>query len=257
MGSQLQRASSGDEPPCRMRRNDAQGLPPELVRNSDSTAEHVKTAIDEDKISFALFGLSVVGSICCWSGCLVMPEWIYWGDKIHGLSFEISGPIFSLWAGTIYIRGTGARDRFMMTTAERVAGAAITLQLACWYLVNLRTLKVRIDVNDLSSEYTEEAYTYYVIGCVLNLIAMGGTLHCIYNRNLLLKTGTDDIKALDKEWEARQKLKEKQDAERRQQEEAMQKSAPKAAVHDVEAAHEIPPDDVLGDDDDFLEPASL
>jgi hypothetical protein len=31
---------------------------------------------------------------------------------------------------------------------------------------------VRIDVNDLSSEYTEEAYTYYYFGCVINLIAM-------------------------------------------------------------------------------------
>lgn len=96
----------------------------------------------------------------------------------------------------------------VLMTAERLAGAAIALQLSCWYLINLRTLKatnssaamrwlcisvallgrrvlvlsravgltltrqVRIDVNDLSSEYTEEAYTYYVFGCVLNLCAM-------------------------------------------------------------------------------------
>ena len=78
-------------------------------------------------------------------------------------------------AGFTYIRGTGARDRVMLMTAERLAGAAIALQLACWYLINLRTLKVRIDVNDLSSEYTEEAYTYYYFGCVVNLFAMVST----------------------------------------------------------------------------------
>ena len=60
----------------------------------------------------------------------------------------------------------------ILSTAERLAGAAVALQLACWYLINLRTLKVRIDVNDLSSEYTEEAYTYYYFGCMVNLFAM-------------------------------------------------------------------------------------
>merc|ERR1712072_986735 len=195
MGKRLQ--NSGGMPGAQM-----QGLPPELQSNY-SVAEYVKTAIDEDKVCFALFGISVVGSICCWSGCLVMPEWIYWGDKIHGLSFEISGPVFALWAGVVYIRGTGARDRMGLMTAERLAGAAITLQLSCWYLVNLRTLKVRIDVNDLSSEYTEEAYTYYVFGCILILFAMGATLHSVYNRGQILKKGTDDIKALDREWTAR------------------------------------------------------
>jgi len=227
------------------------GLPPELARNPESLAEQVKTAIDEDKICFALFGLSVVGSICCWSGCLVMPEWIYWGDKIHGLSFEITGPIFSLWAGSIYIRATGVRDRMMLSTAERIAGAAVTLQLSCWYLINLRTLKVLIDVNDLSSEYTEEAYTYYVFGCILNLIAMGGTLHSIYNRSQSLKSGTDDIKALDKEWAARKK---------KAQADTKQPAAASQAT--VDPRMKPPPDsvlqdDVLEDDDDLLEPASL
>jgi len=236
-----------------MRRQEARGLPAELQRNPDSVAEQVKTAIDEDKICFALFGLSVVGSICCWSGCLVMPEWIYWGDKIHGLSFEISGPIFSLWAGSIYIRGTGARDRFMLCTAERIAGAAITLQLACWYLINLRTLKVRIDVNDLSSEYTEEAYTYYVIGCVLNLISMGATLHSIYNRTLLLKSGSNDIKALDREWEARQK-KAARDVEGATSVKAQATPQEKRAAP---VAQQEMQDDTLDEDDDLLEPASL
>jgi hypothetical protein len=209
-------------------------------------AEQVKTAIDEDKICFLLFGLSVVGSICCWSGCLVMPEWIYWGDKIHGLSFEISGPIFALWAGFVYIRGTGARDRMVLMTAERLAGAAIALQLSCWYLINLRTLKVRIDVNDLSSEYTEEAYTYYVFGCVLNLCAMGATLHSIFNRNLTLKKGSDDVKSLDDEWIARKKaaVKPQQQA----------KASDPRMASPRKASEEATLDD---DDDDLLEPASL
>jgi len=216
----------------------------ELQRNPNSMAEQVKTAIDEDKICFLLFGLSVIGSICCWSGCLVMPEWIYWGDKIHGLSFEISGPVFALWAGFVYIRGTGSRDRLVLMTAERLAGAAITLQLACWYLINLRTLKVRIDVNDLSSEYTEEAYTYYVFGCVLNLVAMGGTLHSIFNRSLFLKKGDDDIKSLDREWSARKAAEAGQNDQ--------QKTVSKAPVS------KTPEDSVMDDDDDdLLEPASL
>merc|ERR1711990_88670 len=235
-----------------MRQQQGQGLPPELQRNPDSVAEQVKTAIDEDKICFALFGLSVVGSICCWSGCLVMPEWIYWGDKIHGLSFEISGPVFALWSGFMYIRGTGARDRMMLNTAERLAGAAITLQLACWYLINLRTLKVRIDVNDLSSEYTEEAYTYYVFGCILNLLAMGATLHSIYNRSGMLKRAVDDIKGLDQEWTAR-----KAATSAEQKKAAPPAQDPRAAAPDPRFARKEEPADVLDDDDDLLEPASL
>jgi len=239
-GAQRERMSQGNQPG---------GLPPELQTN-DNTAEQIKTAIDEDKVCFALFDISVVGSICCWSGCLVMPEWIYWGDKIHGLSFEISGPVFALWAGFVYIRGTGARDRMVLMTAERIAGAAIALQLACWYLVNLRTLKVRIDVNDLSSEYTEQAYTYYVFGCVLILFAMLATLHSVYNRNQFLKRGTDDIKDLDQEWAARLKAAEAQHS----------KPAPskaEAPVSDSSLSQHAPSSAVLEDDDDLLEPASL
>ena len=49
------------------------GLPPELRGNPNSMAEQVKTAIDEDKIAFLLFGISVVscllpnttGTDCC------------------------------------------------------------------------------------------------------------------------------------------------------------------------------------------------
>lgn len=225
------------------RSQQSSGLPPELQSNPDSVAEQVKTAIDEDKICFLLFGLSVVGSICCWSGCLVMPEWIYWGDKIHGLSFEISGPIFCLWAGFVYIRATGARDRLGLMTAERLAGAAVALQLSCWYLVNLRTLKVRIDVNDLSSEYTEEAYTYYVFGCVLNLCAMGGTLHSIFNRSLFLKKGDDDAKSLDREWAARQQVEQKEG-------QAQKPADPRMQPHNSSVEE-------LDDDDDVLEPSNL
>merc|ERR1711934_1141015 len=228
------------------------GLPAELASNPDSLGEHIKTAIDEDWMAFVYFGLSVIGSICCWSGCLVMPEWIYWGDKIHGLSFEISGPIFALWAGFVYIRGTGARDRLVLLTAERLAGAAITLQLACWYLINLRTLKVRIDVNDLSSEYTEEAYTYYVFGCVLILFSMGVTLHSIFNRSLSLKKGDDDIKSLDREWSAR-----KAATSAEQKKAAPPAQDPRAAAPDPRFARKEEPADVLDDDDDLLEPASL
>jgi len=226
------------------------GLPPELRGNPNSMAEQVKTAIDEDKIAFLLFGISVVGSICCWSGCLVMPEWIYWGDKIHGLSFEISGPIFSLWAGFVYIRGTGSRDRLVLMTAERLAGAAITLLLSCWYLINLRTLKVRIDVNDLSSEYTEEAYTYYVFGCVLNLVAMGGTLHSIFNRSRLLKQETSDVKALSQEWQARKA------AGQTVLDEQPKLGSKANVVRNPPESSSISIDDDL-DDDDLLEPASL
>ena len=84
----------------------------------------------------------------------------------------------------------------MLLTAERLAGAAVTLQLACWYLINLRTLKVRIDVNDLSSEYTEEAYTYYYFGCVLNFFAMVFTLRNIFIRTKALKTEETDSKVI-------------------------------------------------------------
>merc|ERR1711934_929550 len=248
MGSERRIMSSG-------RGQQMQGLPPELQTN-DSAAEYMKTAIDEDKICFALFGISVVGSICCWSGCLVMPEWIYWGDKVHGLSFEISGPVFALWAGFVYIRATGARDRFMMNTAERLAGAALTLQLSCWYLVNLRTLKVRIDINDLSSEYTEQAYTYYVFGCVLILFSMLATLHSVYNRNQFLKKGSDDIKDLDQEWAARLKVAEAQHAKPKSKPKTASSKAA-APVSDSSLAQHAPAEDVLDDDDDLLEPASL
>merc|ERR1711934_1165198 len=214
------------------------GLPAELASNPDSLGEHIKTAIDEDWMAFVFFGLSVIGSICCWSGCLVMPEWIYWGDKIHGLSFEISGPLFALWAGFTYIRGTGARDRMTLLTAERLAGAAVTLQLACWYLINLRTLKVRIDVNDLSSEYTEEAYTYYYFGCVLNFFAMVFTLRSIFIRSKALKTEETDSKALDTEWASRK---------------AEGAKSPTSGGAPASVS-----DDILDDDEEgLLEPASL
>jgi hypothetical protein len=83
-----------------MSQRQRQGLPPELVENPNSLGEYIKTAIDEDSSAFVYFGLSVVprrslrrrrltvctvsqiGSICCWSGCLVMPEWIYWGKPL-------------------------------------------------------------------------------------------------------------------------------------------------------------------------------
>jgi len=230
-------------------------LLPESQR-TESLGDRIKTAIDEDKISFILFGLSVVGSICCWSGCLVMPDWVYWGDKVHGLSFEITGPIFSLWAGALYIRGSGSRDRMLLATAERIAGAALTMQLVCWYLINLRTLKVRINYSDLSSQYTEEAYTYYVAGCVLNLISMTVTLHCIVQRVQVLKAGSKQIKALDQEWEA--KTAGKAEKYPRAQ---VSKGNPKVATKPAPTVEAADPEaNMLGDDDDddaYLEPSTL
>merc|ERR1712159_670924 len=97
---------------------------PTAATDPDSTAEHIKTAIDEDKLCLLLFAISVVGSVSCWSGVLVMPDWIYWGDKIHGMSFEITGPLFSLVAGYSYIKATGSRSRLQLLGAERLAGIA-------------------------------------------------------------------------------------------------------------------------------------
>lgn len=170
------------------------------VVEHDSSTEQIKTAIEEDKLCFLLFAISVVGSVSCWSGVLVMPDWIYWGDKIHGLSFEITGPLFSLITGYSYIRATGSRSRLQLLQAERFAGIALTLTLACLYLINLRTLGVRSDQSDNDNGYTDEAYNYYLIGSITNAITMLITLNQIFKRRDSLKSEVDDKHDLERKW---------------------------------------------------------
>merc|ERR1712086_865804 len=59
---------------------------PNVVPDPDSSTEHIKTAIDEDKLCFLLFAISLVGAVSCWSGALVMPDWIYWGERLSSPS---------------------------------------------------------------------------------------------------------------------------------------------------------------------------
>eukprot|EP00658_Telonema_sp_P-2_P041616 TRINITY_DN2978_c0_g1_i21.p1 TRINITY_DN2978_c0_g1~~TRINITY_DN2978_c0_g1_i21.p1 ORF type:complete len:199 (-),score=71.49 TRINITY_DN2978_c0_g1_i21:670-1221(-) len=139
---------------------------------ADSTTEHIKTAIDEDKLCFLFFLISAIGSVSCWSSALVMPDWIYWGDKIHGMSFEITGPVFSLVAGYQYIKATGSRNSMALLSAERLAGLALALSLACLYVITLRTLEVRTTPSHKDSGFTEEAYNFYLIGSVVNIGSM-------------------------------------------------------------------------------------
>jgi len=174
------------------------------IADANSTTEEIKTAIDEDKLCFLLFAVSVVGSVSCWSGVLVMPDWIYWGDKIHGLSFEVTGPLFSLIAGYSYIRATGGRSRLGLLSSERYAGMALTLSLACLYLMNLRTLGVRTDMNHKDNGYTEEAYNYYLIGSMVNICCMLVTLNQIFKRRMDLKSEVDDANDLERKWKSMQ-----------------------------------------------------
>merc|ERR1712224_255540 len=173
---------------------------PSMVPDPDSSTEHIKTAIDEDKLCFLLFALSLVGAVSCWSGALVMPDWIYWGDKWHGLSFEITGPLFSLVAGYSYITSTGARSRLQLLTAERLAGVALALSLVCLYLINLRTLAVRSDPTHEDMTYTDEAYNYYLIGSVINICTMVVTLNQIFKRRLDLKSEVEAQGDLERKW---------------------------------------------------------
>jgi len=173
---------------------------PNVVPDPDSSTEHIKTAIDEDKLCFLLFAISLVGAVSCWSGALVMPDWIYWGDKWHGLSFEIMGPLFSLVAGYSYITSTGARSRLQLLTAERLAGVALSLSLVCLYLMNLRTLGVRSDASHKDSGFTEEAYNYYLIGSVINICTMVVTLNQIFKRRLDLKSEVEAQGDLERKW---------------------------------------------------------
>jgi len=129
-----------------------------------------------------------------------MPDWIYWGDKWHGLSFEIMGPLFSLVAGYSYITSTGARSRLQLLTAERLTGVALSLSLVCLYLMNLRTLGVRSDASHKDSGFTEEAYNYYLIGSVINICTMVVTLNQIFKRRLDLKSEVEAQGDLERKW---------------------------------------------------------
>jgi len=133
---------------------------------------------------------------------LVMPDWIYWGDKIHGMSFEITGPLFSLVAGYSYIKATGSRSRLQLLGAERLAGIALTLSLACLYLINLRTIGIRIDTEHKDNAYTEESYNYYLIGSVINIGSMLTTLNQIFKRRCHLKSFVDDQYDLEAKWKS-------------------------------------------------------
>jgi len=248
-------------PPCHMsaRADSAAGTDP------DSTTEHIKTAIDEDKLCFLLFAISVVGSVSCWSGVLVMPDWIYWGDKMHGLSFEITGPLFSLVTGYSYIKATGSRSRLHLLGAERLAGIALALSLACLYLINLRTLGVRNDTEHKDNAYTEEAYNYYLIGSVINIGAMLVTLNQVFKRRCHLKSFVDDQYDLERKWRSMQGDKVSSDpsaaetgrkesyAERTKRKEMeAQKNRPKNLVAAAEE-HEFDDPEKFDEEDEMLE----